>query len=239
MRSQHLPWSWWHRLRFSVRALLLLVLVVGGGLGWVVRRAHVQGDAVAAIERAGGSVVYEWARSDREYAPGARLEPPWPSWLVRWLGPDYFGDVVEVYIGYNNRRYTRRHDQVDDALMAHVARLKNLEVFWMDGGFVAPVTDAGLEVVAEFPLLKRVEFSRLRSGTRGKFLRHLEAMPHLRSLALNQVSVPDAVLATIARIPHMESMRLDNLRVETEASIARFLREFPHKITWKVETPGS
>jgi hypothetical protein len=218
---------------------MLLVLVLGGGLDWVVRRAHVQRDAVATIERAGGHVVYEWARSDREYPPGARLEPSWPRWLVRWLGPDYFGDVVEVYIGYANRAYAPHPDRLDDALLAQVARLKNLEVFWIHGGYVAPVTDAGLEVLAEFPRLKRVEFSSLRPGIRGKFLRHLGTMLHLRSLDLNQVSVPDDVLATIARLPPMDHMRLVNLRVESEAGIAGLLRKFPHGgITWKLETPG-
>ncbi len=44
------------RSRLSVRALMVLVLVCGGWLGWVVHRARVQKDAVAAIERAGGGI---------------------------------------------------------------------------------------------------------------------------------------------------------------------------------------
>ena len=64
-------------------------------LGWVVHRAHVQRDAVAAIQQAGGEVLYEW-----EWANGKRIlrktQPPWPPWLINWLGPDYFGNVVSV-----------------------------------------------------------------------------------------------------------------------------------------------
>jgi hypothetical protein len=36
---------------------MVLVLIVGGGLGWFVRRATVQRDAVEAITAAGGSVT--------------------------------------------------------------------------------------------------------------------------------------------------------------------------------------
>ena len=35
--------------RFSVRAIMMLVLVVAAGLGWLVRSAHIQRDAVAVI----------------------------------------------------------------------------------------------------------------------------------------------------------------------------------------------
>ena len=45
---------WRRYLRFSVRGLIVLVLVIGAGLGWIVRNAHIQREAVAAIYSAGG-----------------------------------------------------------------------------------------------------------------------------------------------------------------------------------------
>ena len=45
------PHTWRRFLRFSVRGLLVLVLVIGAGLGWIVRQAHVQRDAVAALAK--------------------------------------------------------------------------------------------------------------------------------------------------------------------------------------------
>jgi len=36
-----------------------MVLVLGAWLGWFVRNARIQHDAVAAVERAGGSVAYD------------------------------------------------------------------------------------------------------------------------------------------------------------------------------------
>jgi internalin A len=38
-----------------VRGLILLVLVVGVWLGWIIRSARIQREAVAAIQRAGGT----------------------------------------------------------------------------------------------------------------------------------------------------------------------------------------
>ena len=53
---QHAPAakSWRRLFRFGLRGLMIFVLVVGGGLGWIVHRAQVQHDSVAAIRGAGG-----------------------------------------------------------------------------------------------------------------------------------------------------------------------------------------
>jgi hypothetical protein len=56
--------AWKRFLRFRMRGLLVFVMVIGAGLGWIVRDAHVQRDAVAAIQAAGGKVMYDWEWSD-------------------------------------------------------------------------------------------------------------------------------------------------------------------------------
>ena len=68
------PRSFRKFLRFGVRGLIVLVLVVGAGLGWIVRQAHIQRDAVAAIKEAGGSVRYDWEFDNRRFLPGGK---PW------------------------------------------------------------------------------------------------------------------------------------------------------------------
>jgi hypothetical protein len=50
----------WRSVRLSVRALMVLTLIFGSWLGWLVRRAHIQRHAVAAIARAGGRAYYGW-----------------------------------------------------------------------------------------------------------------------------------------------------------------------------------
>jgi hypothetical protein len=63
MPAGRISQPWRSYLRFSVRGLIVVVLVVGAGLEWIVHQAHVQRDAAAAIKNSGGSVQYdsEWS----------------------------------------------------------------------------------------------------------------------------------------------------------------------------------
>jgi Leucine Rich repeat len=56
--------SLWSRVRFSIRGLIVLVLAIGCGLGWIVHDARVQRDAVAAIQSTGGQATYDWEDHD-------------------------------------------------------------------------------------------------------------------------------------------------------------------------------
>ena len=47
-------------LRFSVRGMIMLVLVIGGWLGRTARVARIQREAVAAIRKADGEISYDW-----------------------------------------------------------------------------------------------------------------------------------------------------------------------------------
>ncbi len=78
--------SWPSYVRFSVRGLMVLVLVIGAGLGWLVRSTRIQREAVAAIRDAGGSVKYGWERNNGCDIRGGK---PWaPTWLVDLMGVD-------------------------------------------------------------------------------------------------------------------------------------------------------
>jgi hypothetical protein len=71
-----------------------VVLLAGGLLGWFVRSARIQRQAVAAIEKAGGSVAYEWDFQNGSPIPNGK--PWWPKWLVEIVRVDYFGNIVAV-----------------------------------------------------------------------------------------------------------------------------------------------
>ena len=106
------------------------MLVVGILLGWVVHRAHVQRDALAAIRKAGGSVQYDW-----QYKDGGRIadgKPRGPKWLADRLGPDYFDTITTVSSG----------PATSDAELAHIGQLTQLEQLNLRES--AAVTDAGL-----------------------------------------------------------------------------------------------
>ena len=73
------------RLRLSLGAMMIIVLGIGGVLGWVANRAHVQRDAVAAIttprRNTRGSVYYDW-----QFVAGQGdkvAKPRGPKWIRR------------------------------------------------------------------------------------------------------------------------------------------------------------
>jgi internalin A len=188
------PRRWWKRLpaRLSLRVLMIVVLVLGGGLGWVTHRARVQRDAVAAIEKAGGRVVYDWGWKDGYPAPpGAGAEARWPKWLVDALGPDYFGDVAAVYL---------RGDKADDALMAHVGRLGRLEYLNLHN--CKSITDAGLAHLRGLTALKDLDLSF--TGATGAGLRHLVGMTRLKKLQLPFGPIADADLVHLKGLTALE-----------------------------------
>jgi len=184
MPDQPLPASRRRWLRISVRAVLLLVLLIGGLLGWMVRAARIQRDAVAAIEGAGGHILYDW-----EWENGyPKNDGPWaPEWLVDRLGIDYFGSVVHVEFSVFShdmtgveiegfeaslRSYRRRFDEA----LAHVGRLRRLEELELS---TSEVTDAGL--------------------------RHLMGLTTLKKLDLKNTDVTDAAVRELQRaLPKLE-----------------------------------
>ncbi len=95
--------SGWRYPRLTVRVFIVLVLLVGAWLGWTVRTASIQRDAITAIEKAGGRLFYSWEWKNGKLIPFGK--PKWPNWLVRRLGVDYFGHVAIVSLaGMGNSR---------------------------------------------------------------------------------------------------------------------------------------
>lgn len=113
------PNRWrWYRVRISLRAMIILVVVVGCSLGWIVYRARVQREAVNAVMRPDGrgtTVSYNWEYKDGKYIPAGK--PQWPRRLVELIGVDYFGTVVRVFLAQYG----------SDADLGQIASLDRLE----------------------------------------------------------------------------------------------------------------
>ncbi len=180
--------------RVSVRGLLLLVLVIGCGLGWIVqivRAGQVQRRAVAAIYQAGGWVVYdtEWD----ENRTTSTWKPRWPRWLVDQVGVDYFGNVVFINL----------HDRGTDAVLAHVAKLEHLKQLHRPG---LTVTDAGLAHLGRLEDLHLLSLDDTRVTDAG--LAHLKGLPRLKWLKLTRTGVTDAGVAELQKsLPHLQVIR--------------------------------
>ena len=125
MNHQAKPVSrpWQRFLSVSVRGLVILVLMIGGWLGWIVRGARIQREAVAAVRRTGGSVLYDWQIRGDHGAVGG--EPGSPAWLVELIGVEYFGDITEVRLGVSgtDARSNLSRDSKECSGYASTARL--------------------------------------------------------------------------------------------------------------------
>ncbi|MDR3621992.1 MAG: hypothetical protein P4L85_21760 [Paludisphaera borealis] len=172
-------------MRFSVRGLMTLVVILGGALGWVVHLAHIQRDAVAEIERAGGGVMYNW-----QYVNGLRDDagkPPWPKWLVDLVGVDYLGSAVHaVFCG----------EECRDELLAGIGSLSRLDRLNLDG---AGVSGAGFVHLERLGRLQILELGGSDVGDAD--LRHLAGLTSLKQLYLNATKIGDAGVA------HLEGLR--------------------------------
>jgi hypothetical protein len=207
---------WWKRppVRLTVRTLMIFVLVFAAGLGLVVHRAQVQRDAVAAIERAGGVVVYEWQMSSvgTKLAVDRKANPPWPKWLVKLMGVDYFGHVKIVALG----------DQATDAVMEHLGRLPRLEGFVLDGR--NEVTDAGLSPLRELTELNEIRLTG--SKMTEACLANIQRLPRLKNLELVDIPLTDAALVRLKAMTGLRQLWLTRTQI-TKSGIAELQRSLP------------
>jgi internalin A len=210
--SHRRPWR--RHLHLSVRVLIVLVLLVGGGLGWVVRSTGVQRQALAAIRRAGGNYTYDWQYVGGEFVPFAR--PGWPEWLVARLGEDYFGHVN--WVGLHVLKVPEEgppndHEKriVVEALaqIGHLSRLEELDIEGTEAG------DSGLANLERLTHLKALTVCDWDLTDPG----FLETMTELEHLDLNDSAVGDAGLAHLKGLTRLRILELVGTKV-TDGGLA-------------------
>jgi len=178
---------WWSYLRFSLRGLLVLVLIVGGSLGWLTRSAQIQRDAVSSIRRAGGLVTYDW---QQKHGKLNQTTTTWaPKWLVDGIGIDYFDHVV----------YVSLRGRVSDAELVHVSRLTRLDYLSL---IHTEVRDSQLVHIKEMTRLKELSISETKVGDAG--LVHLKGLTGLHGLYLDHTMVTDAGLTHLEWLANLE-----------------------------------
>ena len=177
-------------MRFSMRGLIVLVLAIGACLGWIVRSADVQRQAVKAIEKAGGAVFYEWQFRNDLVTPKGR--PWWPRLMVDRIGVDYFGNVVYVFL----------HQPATAADLSHVGQLSQLYGLSLRG---SAMTDAGLANLERLTRLRMLNLSLTQVSDAG--LVHLERLTELRELRLHETRVSDAGLVHLRACQNSNSCR--------------------------------
>jgi Leucine Rich repeat len=208
---------------------MILVLIVGGVLGWKARRASLQRRAVARIECLRGEVGYDW--QPRSSFPGAApvgAQPPGPAWLRRMLGDEYFQEVVEVTLpGLQMPSISipspdaPREGPEWQAFSDHVRRDKEAKEA-LDGDELACLE--GLDQIESLtlwgPALKSEGLARLGRSTSLKNLTSLSnpmtaegvaqiaRLSKLERLAIKLNLPDDAPLAALGRLPGLKDLSI-------------------------------
>lgn len=221
MPDQPLPASRRRWLRISVRGLMVLVLLVGGGVGWVAHHAHAQRDAVAAIQRAGGSVLY-----DLEPNPYTQAKPWAPKWVIERIGVDHFGRVIQANLtgsSMTDAGLSRLEGLTDLQLLClpdtqvgnnGLAHLKGMGQLWMLILWKTKVGDSGLSHLKGLTRLRTLDLSDTEVTDAG--LEHLEKLANLEGLSLAGTRVTDAGLIHLKGLTRLRALLLDNTTVGDE-----------------------
>jgi hypothetical protein len=197
--------TWRRYMRFSVRGLMVLVLLTAGAMGWIVRSARIQREAVAAIKNAGGGVGYDWEWSNGKSIPGGK---PWaPPWLVDRIGIDYFGRVAIVWL-------LGRSKKAPDEVYAQIGRLAQTEELLL---LEVSLGESGL---AHLDGLTDLAALDLR-GTQvpDAELAHLKRCTKLLHLILAHTKVTDVGLAHLTGLTDLQWLYLGGTHISDDGLV--------------------
>jgi hypothetical protein len=209
---------WYRRLSFriSVRGLIVLVLVVGGGLGWIVHRARVQRDAYETIKAARADVRYDWEGSSSITIHQGPARSRWPSWLVSAIGIDYFQNVRDLSfttIPQDNFHEVPTCNGND--ILALIGGLGNLENVSID---TISSDRPGLENLRPLSRLKFLNLSI--SGQTKVDFSFLEGLSQLEDLQLYGPFISDETLAHLSKLKRLKTLWIRSESSITDAGLA-------------------
>ena len=190
------------RFQFSLRSLLVATVVVAIPFSWLaveMKRARRQREVVAAIEKLGGSVRYDYV-----FTPPFCFEMPGPVWLRKLVGDDFFANVEGV------RSYEMSEADIALPYLRELPRLWELDLSHTQ------VTDAGLERLKGLTQLRWLSLANTHVTDAG--LRHLMGLTHLEQLYLSDTQVTDGGLQHLKGLTQLYLLWLDDTHV-TDAGL--------------------
>jgi hypothetical protein len=181
--------------------LVVLVMANGLGLGWFVS-AYRQREAVAALERAGCTVRYDWQPAIEGWR--GHDEAAWEQLLRNCLGADCFSNVVAVDFCTNG----------SNREMLLLSRFRQLE----DVSFAySPVSNASLAMLNGLSSLTRLNLRNIKVSRRELAL--LIKSNRLKSLDLARTDITDAELGELNAATSLEELWLDHTAI-TDAGLS-------------------
>jgi hypothetical protein len=206
------------RFQFSIRSLLVFVVVAALPCGWLasqMKEAERQKAAAEAIMKLDGLAWYDhqyWESSDGTKIVHVDARPSGPVSLQSLLGRDFFNSVVAVVLDGT---------KVTDADLEHIEVLAQIQELDLER---TPITDAGLGNLKSLTRLQRLNLGQTQVSDAG--LNHLKGMRQLRNLDLDDTQVTDTGLELLIEMPQLQGLGLYHTRV-TDAGLEH-LKKLTH-----------
>jgi internalin A len=193
-------------LRFSLRTLLVFMLLASIGLAWLgntLLRVRKQRAIVTQIEAAGGRVFYDyqvgWTAKPRD--------PPGPKFLRYLLGDDSFAQVVWVDT-WGSLGSTTSGEDSDLERLAGLPELNSLSLH--SAGF----TDEGIPHILNLVSLRQLALHDTRITNGG--LERLSAHQSLSGLRLYGATVTDETMLGVGQLSKLERLTLRRTSVTSD-----------------------
>jgi hypothetical protein len=180
--------------QFTLRTLLVAVLVLSLPLSWVAMKRHRERRAVAEIRRLSGGVVYDYDYASSDWWGSARM----PHFLREF----FFSGVYQI--GFDPQT-------IDDDALRHVGVLTDVRVLALAGN---QITDSGMEHLSHLTELQYLGLADTRVGDAG--LEHLKGLASLGTLQLGRTQVTDAGLAHLKGLVSLYNLDLEGTQVSAE-----------------------
>jgi hypothetical protein len=165
--------------KVSLRGMMIMIALLAIWLGWKVNKASNQRETVAIIKKHVARVAYDWSGPATK-GPSGRT-PPGPVWLRKWLGDEYFQEIIYVNMAYSD-------PELSDVLSLEgtprvingpgIACLRSLPALDTLMLMSSQITDDGMEELATLPNL-RVLYVRRSSVSPEARARLLSSRPQL------------------------------------------------------------
>lgn len=240
--------------RFSVRSLLLLIVLIAVPLAWKFNQVRNQRLVVAEITNLNGQIIYHHEMRQVRMARQT-AEPPGPKWLRALLGEDFFAALVWMEI--NDPRVSDetialvstlpdlkelhiRSDQLSDRGLGHLAGLKTLKYLNLVG---RQITDNGLEQIAKFKQLKGLDLNAEKVSDDG--LAQIAKLTKLHQLSLgtsgfsqDRMNITDEGLLHLQALKNLRFLQFNSSKV-TRAGVDKLQKALPDcKIVWNHYGPN-
>jgi hypothetical protein len=207
--------------------MMLLVLVIGGWLGWKINRARTQAKAVSAIEIRHGRgdtdarVTYDYTFASEQDLFHESLYPKWlnyeaepraPKWLRKWVGDDYFREVWMVDVDAHNP---------PAKIWPEIAKLDHLLRLEIN------VHTTRLRGVTGLRSLNRLKYVEFRAGSMDdESLNEIASIPNLEHFHAESADLNDDDLRTLTQARKLVDVVLEcnDVRFITEAGLVHLTK---------------